>query len=104
MNPLPCNESYDIDDEHFGQNGEKYMARPTEIPSFRPSIQWYEDWPFGADTLVQLEARITGTAADSAVNAFLEPLTQDAHSDRANGSRFYYWGGFTVESAALIDE
>ncbi|BAF54097.1 hypothetical protein [Corynebacterium glutamicum] len=77
---------------------------PTDIPPFRPSSQWYEDWPFGVDTLVRVEARITGAAADRAVSVFLEPLTHDTDADRADGVRLHYWGGFTVESSALIDE
>jgi hypothetical protein len=36
------------------------MAEATEIPSFRPSSEWYEDWPFDVDTSVQIEASVTG--------------------------------------------
>lgn len=56
------------------------------------------------DTLVQVEAHITGAAADRAVNAFLGTLAHDSDADRANGSRVHYWGGFTVESAPIPDE
>ncbi len=80
------------------------MTRPTEIPPFRPSSQWYEDWPFGVDTLVQAEARVIGFAADRAVESFLEPLTLDTDSDRVDGVRLHDWGGITVESAPLTDK
>ncbi|BAU95410.1 hypothetical protein N24_1148 [Corynebacterium suranareeae] len=80
------------------------MSKSTEIPSFRPSSEWYENWPFGVDTLVQVEARITGAAADRAVNAFLESLTHDTDSDCVDGVRLHYWGGFTVESSPLADK
>ena len=86
------------------RKGEQHMSMPTDVPPFRPSNQWYEDWPFGVDTLVQIEARITGAAADRAVNAFLEPLTHDTNAECANGRRFYYWGGFTVEPAPLTNK
>src|SRR5699024_11252496 len=80
------------------------MAKSTDIPPLEPSSEWYEDWSFGVDTLVQVEARVAGAAADRAVNTFLEPLTRDTDADHANGSRFYYWGGFTVESAPLTNK
>lgn len=80
------------------------MAKSTDIPPFEPSSEWYEDWPFGVDTLVQAEARVADAAADRAVNTFLELLTRDTDADRANGSRFYYWGGFTVEPAPLTNK
>ncbi|GAA1153383.1 hypothetical protein [Ornithinicoccus hortensis] len=86
------------------RHGEWHMAEATEIPSFRPSSDWYEDWPFGVDTSVQVEACVTGSAADRAVEAFLEPLTRDPGADGAGGVRVHYWGGFTVESAPLTDE
>ncbi|HJG80154.1 MAG TPA: hypothetical protein K8V08_07055, partial [Brevibacterium senegalense] len=72
-------------------------------PSFRPSSEWYEDWPFDVDTSVQVEARVTCSAADRAVEVFLEPLTHDPGADSASGSRVHYWGGFTVESAPVAD-
>ena len=80
------------------------MTQITDIPQFQPRSEWYEGWSFGVDTLVQVEARIAGTAADRAVNAFLESLTHDTDADRVDGVRLHYWGGFTVESAASIDE
>lgn len=80
------------------------MARSTDIPPFRPSIKWYEDWPFGVDTLVQVEARVAGAAATRAVESFLEQLTFDRDADGVDGVRHHYWGGFTVESAPLADK
>lgn len=50
------------------------LRAATDIPSFRPSSEWSEDWPFDVDTRVRIEARVTGPAADRAVEAFLEPL------------------------------
>ena len=79
------------------------MAKSTDIPLFEPSSEWYEDWPFGVDTLVQAEARVADAAADRAVNTSLELLTRDTDADRANGSRFYYCG-FTVEPAPLTNK
>jgi len=79
------------------------MAEATEIPSFRPSREWYEDWPYGVDTSVQVEASVTGPAADRAMEGFLEPLTEDLDASVADGVRVYYWGGFTVESARSAD-
>lgn len=79
------------------------MAEANEIPSFRPSSEWYEDWPFGVDTSVQVEVCVTGAAADRAVAAFLEPLTHDPDDEGAGGARIHYWGGFTVESVPLAD-
>lgn len=79
------------------------MAEASEIPSFRPSSEWYEDWPFDVDTRVQVEACVAGSAADRAVQAFLEPLTHDPGADGAGGVRVHHWGGFTVESAPSAD-
>lgn len=79
------------------------MAEATEIPSFRPGSEWYEDWPFDVDTFVQVEACITGSAADRAVEAFLETLTHDPGADGESGVRVHYSGGFTVESAPSAD-
>lgn len=31
------------------------MAKSTDTPSFGPSSEWYKYWPFGVDTLVQVE-------------------------------------------------
>lgn len=80
------------------------MAEATEIPAFRPSSGWYEDWPFDVDTSVQVEACVTGSAADRAVKAFLKTLRRDPVVDDPDGVRVHYWGGFTVESAPLVDE
>ncbi|MGO1560915.1 hypothetical protein CZ771_02845 [Actinomycetales bacterium JB111] len=55
------------------------------------------------DTSVQVEARVTGAAAERAVEAFLEPLTHDPAADGAGGVRVHHWGGFTVESAPAAD-
>lgn len=52
------------------------MTDATRIPSFRPTARWLEDRPFDVDTSVQVEASITGPAADRAVEGFLAPLTQ----------------------------
>jgi hypothetical protein len=82
---------------------ERHMTETTEIPSFRPSSEWYEDWPFDVDTSVQVEASVTGAAADRAVEAFLEPLTEDLDASVADGVRVHYRGGFTVESAPAAD-
>lgn len=79
------------------------MTETTEIPSFRPSSGWYEDWPFDVDTSVQVEATVTGPAADRAVEAFLEPLTEDPDAFLADGVRVHYRGGFTVASAPAAD-
>jgi hypothetical protein len=79
------------------------MAETTEIPSFRPSSEWYEDWPFDVDTSIQVEATVTGPAADRAVEAFLEPLTEDPDASLADGVRVHYRGGFTVASAPAAD-
>ena len=79
------------------------MTEASAIPSFRPSSQWYEDWPYGVDTSVQVEATVTGPAADRAVERFLEPLTYDPGADGAGGVRVHHWGGFTVESAPAAD-
>lgn len=84
-------------------NGDRHMAEATEIPSFRPSSEWYEDWPFDVDTSVQIEASVTGSAADRAVEAFLESLTPEPGADGADGTRVHYRGGFTVESAPSTD-
>lgn len=79
------------------------MTEATEIPSFRPSSGWYEDWPFDVDTSVQVEATVTGPAADRAVERFLEPLTEDLDASLADGARVHYRGGFTVASAPAAD-
>ena len=79
------------------------MTEATGIPSFRPSSGWYEDWPFDVDTSVQVEASVTGPAAERAVEAFLAPLTHDPGADGAGGIRVHYRGGFTVESAPAAD-
>ena len=79
------------------------MAEATDVPSFRPTSEWYEDWPFDVDTSVRVEARVTGSAANRAVEAFLAPLTQDLNTEDAGGVRVHYWGGFTVESAPSTD-
>lgn len=81
------------------------MAETTNVPPFRPSNQWYEGWPFGVETLVQFEARITGSTADLALASFLGPLTHDpATADHAKGNRVHFWGWFTVESTPLTEE
>jgi hypothetical protein len=85
------------------RNGERHMFEATEIPFFQPSREWYEDWPFDVDTSVQVEAHVTGAAADNAVEAFLAPLMQSPDSDGAGEARAHYWGGFTVESALAAD-
>src|SRR5699024_8886541 len=82
---------------------EQHMTEATEIPSFRPSSGWYEDWPFDVDTSVQVEATVTGPAADRAVERFLEPLTEDLDASLADGGRVHYRGGFTVASAPAAD-
>lgn len=79
------------------------MAEATNIPSFRPSTEWFEDWPFCVDTLVHVEALITGSAADGAVEKFLEPLTPSSAPDDVEGVRVHYSGGFTVESEPSSD-
>jgi len=79
------------------------MTDGTEIPSFRPSSEWYEDRPFDVDTSVQVEASVAGPAADLAVERFLEPLTEDLDDSVADAVRVHYWGGFTVESAPSAD-
>lgn len=79
------------------------MAEATEIPSFRPSSGWYEDWPFDVNTSVQVEASVTGAAADRAVEAFLAPLTEDLDASLADGVRVHYQAGFTVATAPAAD-
>ncbi|SLM90098.1 hypothetical protein [Brachybacterium nesterenkovii] len=79
------------------------MAEATEIPSFRPSSEWYEDWPFDVDTSVQVEASVTGPAADPAVERFLAPLTQIQDDSVPDGVRVHYWGGFTAATAPRED-
>lgn len=80
------------------------MSEATEIPSFRPSSGWCEDWPFDVDTFLQVEACVTGSAADRAVNTFLNTLMRGLVVDDPGGVRVHYWGGFIVKSAPLVDE
>lgn len=37
------------------------------------------------------------------MEAFLESVTHDPSADSAGGGRIHYWGGFTVESAAIAN-
>lgn len=85
--PTLCGASRGVDDDHYRQARERHMAEATEIPSFQPSSEWYADWPFGVDTFVRVEACVTGSAADRAVEAFLEPLTHVPGADGAGCRR-----------------
>jgi hypothetical protein len=73
------------------------------IPSFRPSREWYEDWPFDVDTSVRARATLTGPAAERAVETFLAPLTQVQDDTVAEGVRVHFWGGFSAETAPRAD-
>ena len=79
------------------------MADTSRIPSFRPTARWLEDWPFDVDTSVQVEATVTGPAADRAVEGFLALLTQVQDDSAAGGVRVHSWGGFTAETAPRAD-
>lgn len=52
------------------------MAEGDEVSSFLPAARWLEDWPHVEDTSVQVEATVSGPAADRAVERFLAPLTE----------------------------
>ena len=79
------------------------MADTSRIPSFRPTARWLEDWPFDVDTSVQVEASVTGPAAERAVDGFLAPLTQVLDDSVADAVRVHYWGGFTAETSPRAD-
>ncbi|MBF0808768.1 hypothetical protein E4U03_09145 [Rothia nasimurium] len=55
--------------------------------TYTPSPQWYKNWPWQQDTIVRLQASITGKEARTVVQAFLAALT-------LGSSRVYYSGGY----------
>lgn len=79
------------------------MGDRSAVPSFKPSEEWHEDWPYGESTSVQVLASISGAAAGRAVANFLRPLTLNPDADVPAGVDLYYQGGFTAESIPPTD-
>ena len=52
---------------------------------------------------MQVEATITGPAAERAVERFLAPLTQVLDDSVPDGVRVHFWGGFSAETAPRAD-
>lgn len=69
------------------------MAHASKIPSFKPDADWYDDWPYGTDTLVQAQAELAGSGAAQGLNSFLATLIVDTTSHAASGVGTYYRGG-----------
>lgn len=74
------------------------MCDESVVPSFQPTDEWREDWPYGVSTSVQVLASVTGPSATRAVQSFLKPFTHNPDADVPDGVSLYYQGGFTVES------
>lgn len=63
---------------------------------FVPSQDWFANWPYGVNTLVQVRAIVSGSGASRGLAQFLESLIPDQEGDVPAGTRRYYRGGYTV--------
>lgn len=79
------------------------MAHASKIPSFKPDADWYDDWPYGTDTLVQAQAELAGSGAAQGLNSFLATLIVDTTSHAASGAGTYYQGGYVVHAVPSVD-
>lgn len=74
-----------------------------KIQRFQPSQEWFEDWPFDIYTVVRIQAIVSGAAAGTAVENFQSELHRDPTEEQGEGTRSYYWGGFTAEISEKQD-
>lgn len=84
--------------------GEDAVSERLAVPSFQPSAEWSEDWPYGVSTLVRAQASVTGPAAAHGMQRFLEPLTHSPEAEVPDGVSLYFQGGFFVEVEPPADE
>lgn len=75
------------------------MHSDSDVRPFTPSRHCLEDWPYDEQTVVQVRASVTGSAAARAVNSFHASLTAVPDADVADSSSVHYWGGYTAETS-----
>ena len=70
------------------------------IPEVRPTARWLEGQPWGADSVVGLEAQLTwdeeDAAAPQAIERFLNSLSRGSDRGSPGSEPVYFSGGFTV--------